>query len=198
MHRVLIVPSFHWTTWRQGSRVQRWIGAQSPSRAMMTTIKSTEYDYSTMPMREIACNRPNWVRIQLLRVNWAQSSARDATMDGVIIRLNAAISRTKGEVERRITSQHSYDYIASNRAICTYLNFIARPIIPTHTLLQRSTPTEIDNTTNDTHLHRRISLLMKHPNPHEPLHERSALTEKTPYNWSTFPKRSFPSIEENL
>jgi hypothetical protein len=167
---------------------------------MSTTITGTEPDFVTLPMREMVRDRPNWVRIQFLWVNWPQSLARNATMDGVILSLNAAISRTKGEVKRRSPSQHSYDYIPSNRAICTYLNCIARPIIPTDRVLQWSMPMEIDNTTNETHLQRRISLRMKHSNRHERLHEQSALTEKTPwlYDWSTLTMRSFPSRSERI
>ena len=39
---------------------------------------------------------------------------------------------------------------------------------------------------------------MKHSYCHERLHERSALTEKTPYDASTLRMRSFPSIEADL
>ena len=83
---------------------------------MTTTITSTEQDYTTLPMRAIKYNQSNRVRIQFLRVSWGRSSVRDPTIDAAIFLLNAAMSRTKGEVERRFTSQDSYNFIPSTRA----------------------------------------------------------------------------------
>ena len=125
-HEALIVPSFNWATWQQRSRVQRRIGTRgiSPAiTAITTSITSTRHNYPTLPTREIEYDRSNWVWTPFLRVNWAPSSPRDAATDGVIIPLNAAMLRTKGEVERRFTSQHSYNYIPSTRVKCTYFNW---------------------------------------------------------------------------
>jgi len=58
-------------------------------------------------------------------------------------------------------------------------------------------PTEIDNIINETHLRTTISLRMKHSYRHERLHERSALTEKTPYHYCTFTIRRIPLMEVN-
>jgi len=51
----------------------------------------------------------------------------------------------------------------------------------------------IDNTINKTYLQSRISLQMKHCNTREHLHERNALTEKSPkpYSWRPMTMRSF-------
>ena len=170
---------------------------------MTTTITSTGHDYSILPMRELARDPPHWVWIQLLRVNWAQSSARDAATEWAYPWIGNTVNQRwsrkaiywSTQFQYRIN--RSYDYIPSNRAICTYLHCIARPIIPTDTLLERIMPTEIDNTINETHLRTKISLRMKHHYRHERLHERSALTEKTPYDWCTFTIRRFPMMEVN-
>jgi len=62
-------------------------------------------------------------RVQVfLQVNWARSPSQAPILDGVTLPVNAAISKTKGEVERRFTSQYSYDFISSNWVKCTYLS----------------------------------------------------------------------------
>jgi hypothetical protein len=58
-------------------------------------------------------------------------------------------------------------------------------------------PTEIDNSINDTHLRKMISLRKKHSYCHERLHKRSELTQRTPYAWCTFTIRSFFLMEAN-
>jgi len=54
--------------------------------------------------------------------------------------------------------------------------------IYTDTLLERSTPTEIEHTIDDTHLQRRISLQIKPSYRRKRLHEQSAHSEKTPHD----------------
>ena len=121
-HRALIIPSLDWATWRQRSWVQRPIGARGVLPAMTTIITITGRDCSSLQMIEIEYDRPNRVRIQFLRVNWARSPV-EATYNGRgDLTPESTIPRTKGEVERRFTSQHSYDYIPSNWAKCAYLS----------------------------------------------------------------------------
>jgi hypothetical protein len=195
-HRALINSSFKQAIGWQ-CRVQVPIGVQGISPAI-TKITSTGNDNLMLPTRDITQDQSNWGWIWFVQVNWPVSPDRDAIMHGVILTFTAAISRNKGEVETRITRQHSYDYISSNGATCSYMNCIVRPIIPTDRLLHPSTPNERDNTMNETFLWKRMSLRKKDSVCQEPLHKWSALTEKTLYNWRTLTMWNFPRIEENM
>jgi hypothetical protein len=111
-----------------------------------------------------------------------------------------AIPRTKGEVEKQFTSQHSYNYIPSNRAKCTYFNWrvysYCSSSLEEADLHRYSTENYtyghatcvhhaygdrqyyIRNSARRNSLRKRISLRKKYSYCHEHLHERSALTEK--------------------
>jgi len=147
-------------------------------------LPTREIEYDTHPWVRTAFLRVNWARSSVgeptincailplnrqyrepkakskdeLRVNWARSSVEEPTMDGATLPLNAANSRTKGEVKRRITSQHSYDFMPSNWEVHQLQLACRRTALATSKkstcagIWQPLTPTDV--CTSDVHLQR--------------------------------------------
>ena len=105
-------------------------------------------------------------------------------------------------------SLHSFDFGKMHLSLCACTpptlairkvptcGRIVQPSIRTETLLKRSMPTEIDNTINVTHLHKRISLQMKHSYHYQHLHKRRALTQRpNPRVKHIYDKK--PSLDRN-